>query len=88
MLTNTNITHRLGDNLKVKAQNYNKVLITLNQDILDRFVLDSDGTIFKIIDFKPGEFIVKIQMLFDNNKILLNWKKFQNVQNVPMLDFI
>ena len=49
-----------GENLKIKAQNYNKLLITINQDILDRFVIDSQGTIFKITDFKPGEFIVRV----------------------------
>ena len=43
--------------LKAKSANYNKLLITINQDILDRMVsMTSDGTrtLFKIIDFKPN----------------------------------
>jgi hypothetical protein len=35
--------------------------MTINQEILDRFVRNEDGTMFKIKDFKPGEnFIIKI----------------------------
>jgi hypothetical protein len=49
--------HKGSPTLKAKMANYNKILITINQDILDRMVsMTSDGarTLFKIIDFKPN----------------------------------
>lgn len=77
--------------------NYNKILITINQDILDRLVsknyqTDGSRTLYKIIDFKPNsdpniDDVIKIQRLFDQNMILLNWKKSQNIESINVSEF-
>lgn len=81
-------------------RNYNKLLITINQDILDRFVClnqekDNQETriLYKIIDFKPTseelvDDVIKIQRLFDPNMILLNWRKSQNILSINVRDFL
>jgi hypothetical protein len=54
---------------KNDIQNYNKLLITINQDLLDKFV-EKDDVIYKVKDFSVSVGIarrseVKIQRVFD-----------------------
>ena len=65
-------------------------MITINQDLLDRFIFhaSSPHILHKIIDFAPATQEIRIQQLFDSNRIILNWKKFQNIQKLNLRDFL
>ena len=67
----------LAQSLKQKRSSYNKLLITVNQDLLDRIIYDSSNiqAKFKIIDYLAEAEQVKMVQLLDENSIILNWKK-------------
>ena len=66
----------------------------MNEDLLDKFVIRKneafkEGQVFyKLIDFgaQNGGF-VKIQRIFDQHGVLLETKKSQNIETVPISDF-
>lgn len=75
--------------LKLKIQNFNKLLLTINEDLLDRFVFRAEENalnqfkiVHKVIDFAPAgadqhsrDFVVRLQRIVDNNGILIDWPK-------------
>jgi hypothetical protein len=66
---------------KIAGANYNKLLITINQDLLGKFIFDAKfgpmpmserrPGIYKVKDitFKPSDSELKIQRLFDQNGV-------------------
>ena len=83
-------TEQRGAELKKKSGIYNKLLVTINQDFLDRFVFDksSHSVIAKVVDFQPRAQIIKIQKLFDSNSVLLNWRRSQKVDSISISEFL
>ena len=51
-----NKTEEAKDALKIKSKNYNALLVTINKDLLDRFVwrldqVDTNKVLYKVIQF-------------------------------------
>lgn len=74
--------------LKHRVESFNKLLLTIYEDLLDKFVfktyenlLEKHKIVYKVVDFAPlgegpdaGEFVVRLQRLVDANGILIDWK--------------
>ena len=76
---------------------YNKVLITVNQDVIDRFVQEqndfaprNEWPLLRVIDFRitADQSFVKLQRAVDKNKILLDWRNSQNVVSIQVELFL
>ena len=80
--------------LKKKALNYNKLLSTINNSLLDKYctklgeapVPDGCPT-YRVVDFRPHEGTIHVQRMFDQNRLLLSTRQGFNVESVGYLDF-
>ena len=63
-------------------------MITINQDLLDRIIYDSNNILakFKIIDYLSESEQVKMVQLLDENSVALNYKKQPQVKSVSMIE--
>jgi regulatory protein YycI of two-component signal transduction system YycFG len=67
------VAGELKANLDQMKASYNKLLVTVNQDVLDRYVADGEVR-YQIVDFNTDSWSFKLKQLYDSNGILLNFK--------------